>query len=609
VCASNLERESGIVLGTYRERGKFRYIEPDFAGFDRNMDLTGGVSGAKSGQRVVVELVRWDSKSEAPLGKITKVLGWPEDPGVDIESVISKHNLRAGFSSEVKDEAVSLLASLQSRSTGDVNSDDGGDPVIEISSKELDRREDWREELVLTVDPDDAKDFDDALAVKQLESGGFELAVHIADVSHYIKPGSGLDEEARKRGNSTYLVDRVLPMLPFQISNNICSLRPEVDRLTKCAVITFDKNGHRLSARFCDAVIHSKIRLAYEQAQLLLGLPLENSTEVELPDVSEEVTKALKLTWKLASILRKKRFADGALDLEFEETKIVLDDKLKAVDVVDVVHNESHQMVEECMLAANEAVAVALKMQRKSAVYRIHEDPDFDKLNEFAEKAKAQGYRVGDLTNKVHIQELLDRVKGTTNEESIKIGLLKSLKRAAYSIEPLGHYGLGKMDYCHFTSPIRRYADLIVHRAIQSILINPPEKPDRNPKLAKIGEIAAHISETERKSAEAETETKRMKMMEYLVRIQNDGGGKVFKALVTDIRHMGLFVEISSMKVKGLVKVEDLPSKGRERWHMDGLKYICNNGDEIQLGQKVLVSIKKVDLERQMVDFKIIENS
>jgi len=350
-----IERESGIVLGTYRERGKFRYIEPDFAGFDRNMDLTGGVSGAKSGQRVVVELVRWDSKSEAPLGKITKVLGWPEDPGVDIESVISKHNLRAGFSSEVKDEAVSLLASLQSRSTGDVNSDDGGDPVIEISSKELDRREDWREELVLTVDPDDAKDFDDALAVKQLESGGFELAVHIADVSHYIKPGSGLDEEARKRGNSTYLVDRVLPMLPFQISNNICSLRPEVDRLTKCAVITFDKNGHRLSARFCDAVIHSKIRLAYEQAQLLLGLPLENSTEVELPNVSEEVIKALKLTWKLASILRKKRFADGALDLEFEETKIVLDDKLKAVDVVDVVHNESHQMVEECMLAANEA--------------------------------------------------------------------------------------------------------------------------------------------------------------------------------------------------------------------------------------------------------------
>ena len=609
---SILERTSGVVLGTYRERGKFRYLEPDFMGFTRPMDLVGDLLGAKSGQRVVAELVSWDNKTAAPVGKMTKVLGWPEDPGVDIESVISKHNLRVGFSSEVKSEAVSLLASLQNGKVTELSEkEEGGDPIIEISVEELERREDWRDELVLTVDPDDAKDFDDALAVKKLENGGYELAVHIADVSHYIKPGSALDEEAVARGNSTYLVDRVLPMLPFQISNNICSLRPHVDRLTKCAVITFDKNGQRVSSRFCDAIIHSKIRLSYEQAQVLLGLPLENADKVKMPDsgVSDEIIKVLKLTWELASILRKKRFTDGALDLEFEETKIVLDDKLKAVDVVDVVHNESHQMVEECMLAANEAVAVALKMQRKGAVYRIHEDPDFDKLNEFSEKARAQGYRVGDLTNKKHIQDLLDTVKGTTNEESIKIGLLKSLKRAAYSTDPLGHYGLAKMDYCHFTSPIRRYADLIVHRAIQSILENPPVVPDRNPKLAKIGEIAAHISETERKSAEAETETKRMKMMEYLVSIQEGGGTKVFKALVTDVRHMGLFVEISSMKVKGLVKIEDMPGRSFEHWHMDGLKYVCSNGEEIKLGQKVLVTIKKVDLERQMVDFKVVENS
>ena len=603
-----LERVSGVILGIYRERGKFRFIEPDFVGFERSVDLIGEVLGAKSGQKVVANLIRWDSRSESPIGEITKVLGWPEDPGVDIESVISKHRLRAGFSSEVKGEAISLLSSLQGGRNSVDSEIEGGNPCIAISDREMGRREDWRGELVLTVDPDDAKDFDDALAVKELEGGGFELAVHIADVSHYVKPGSELDEEAKKRGNSTYLVDRVLPMLPFQISNNICSLRPEVDRLTKCAVITFNKNGERLSARFCDAVIHSKARLAYEQAQVLLGLPLENSDKVRSPNVSEEVVDGLKLIWKLASILRKKRFADGALDLEFEETKIVLDDKLKAIDVVDVIHNESHQMVEECMLAANEAVAVALKMQRKSAVYRIHEDPDFDKLNEFAEKARAQGYRVGDLTNRTHIQELIEKVKGTTNEESIKIGLLKSLKRAAYSIEPLGHYGLAKMDYCHFTSPIRRYADLLVHRAIQSLLVNPPETPDRNPKLAKISEIASHISETERKSAEAETETKRMKMMEYLVSIQDDNGGKVFRALVTDVRNMGLFVEISSMKVKGLVKVEDISEKIGVRWHMEGMKYLSNKGDEIKLGQKVMVSIKKVDLERQMVDFKIAEN-
>ncbi|MFT5905165.1 MAG: ribonuclease R, partial [Cryomorphaceae bacterium] len=602
-----IERMSNVILGTFRAKGKFRYVEPDFSGFQASLELVDEEMGAKSGQRVVIELVRWESKSAPPVGRITKVLGWPEDPGVDIESVISKHSLRAGFSSEVKSEAMALLASLQGGATDAKEGEES--PVIKISAKELERREDWRDKLVLTVDPDDAKDFDDAIAVRLLEDGNWELAVHIADVSHYIKPGSSLDDEAVKRGNSTYLVDRVLPMLPVQISNNICSLRPEVDRLTKCAVMTFDKNGTRTSSRFCDAVIHSKARLAYEQAQVLLGLPMENADKIKIPEVGGEVVAGLKLAWELASILRKRRFADGALDLEFEETKIVLDDKKKAVDVVDVVHNESHQMVEECMLAANEAVAVALKMQRKNAIYRIHEDPDFDKLSEFAEKARAQGYRVGDLTNKKHIQELLEKVKGTANEESIKIGLLKSLKRAAYSTDAFGHYGLAKMDYCHFTSPIRRYADLVVHRALQSLLVNPPENPDRNPKLKEIAEIAAHISDTERKSSEAEMETKRMKMMEYLVSIQEDGGGKVFTALVTDVRHMGLFVEISSMRVKGLVKVEDLPGKSHDKWRMEGLRYASSSGLEIKLGEKVKVQIVRVDLERKMVDFRIVDNS
>lgn len=601
-----IERGSNVILGTFRVQGKFRFVEPDFSGFQTSLELVDEEMGALSGQRVVVELIRWESKSAAPVGRITKVLGWPEDPGVDIESVISKHSLRAGFPGEVKDEAIALLASLQEGISPTKEGEES--PVINISAKELERREDWRDQLVITVDPDDAKDFDDAIAVKALKGGGWELAVHIADVSHYIKPGSALDEEAIKRGNSTYLVDRVLPMLPFQISNNICSLRPEVDRLTKCAVMTFDKNGTRTSSRFCDAVIHSKARLAYEQAQVLLGLPLENSEKVKIPELGKDVIDGLKLAWELARVLRTKRFADGALDLEFAETKIILDDKLKAIDVIEVVYNESHQLIEECMLAANEAVAVALKMQRKNAIYRIHEDPDLDKLNEFAENARAQGYKVGDLTNKKHIQEFLDFVKGTANEESIKIGLLKSLKRAAYSTDALGHYGLAKMDYCHFTSPIRRYADLVVHRALQSLLINPPEKPDRNPKLADLAEIATHISDTERKSAEAEMETKRMKMMEYLISIQEDSGGKIFTALVTDIRQMGLFVEISSMKVKGLVKVEDLPGESYDRWRMEGMRYVSSSGMEIKLGEKVKVQIVKVDLDRQMVDFRIVVN-
>lgn len=600
-----LKRSSNALIGVFRVKGKLRYVDPEFVGFSKPLELVGKDLGAKSGQTVVCELVSWDDPRSAPVGKITKVLGWPDDPGVDIISVIHKYSLRGSFSSEVKKEAMDLLESLQDGPTDAKEGEEN--ETIKIAKDELERREDWRDELVLTVDPFDAKDFDDAILVKRLEGGGYELAVHIADVSHYVKPHSELDAEAQIRGNSTYLVDRVLPMLPVQISNNICSLVSSADRLTKCAVITFDKNGQRTSSRFCDAVIHSKARLSYEQVQILLGLPLKGAEKIEKPEVSKEIVDALKLAWELASMLRKKRFADGALDLEFPEVKILLDENLKATGVQNVVHNESHQMVEECMLAANEAVAVALKMQRKKAIYRIHDDPDADRLNDFAEQARAQGFKVGDLTNKKHIQELIEKAKETPLEESIKLGLLKSLKRAEYSTDPLGHYGLAKMDYCHFTSPIRRYADLVVHRALQELLSNPPAKPDRNPKLADLDEIAEHISTTERKSAEAEMETKRMKMMEYLLTVVEDGDGPVFQAMVTDVRAMGLFVEISAMKVKGLVKVEDMPGEQHDKWRMEGLRYVSSSGAEIKLGAKVDVQIIKVDAERKLVDFRIVE--
>lgn len=576
-----IERVNNTVLGIYRSKGKFKYVEPDFSGFPKNLELEAGddgiSGGAKSGQTVVVELIRWDNKFTPPVGKIKEVLGWPEDPGVDIVSVIHKYSLRQGFPGEVLQAAENISET--------------------IPKEEYARREDWRDELVVTVDPADAKDYDDAIIVKPQPDGGWELAVHIADVSHYVKPGSELDIEAKQRGNSTYLVDRVLPMLPEKISNNVCSLRGNVDRLTKCAVMNFDSKGNRMSARFCDAVIHSKARMSYEEAQVML----------QDENADSAIAKGLKSTWALATVLRKKRFADGALDLEFPEVKVVLDDKLKAIGVENVIHNESHQMVEECMLAANEAVAVELKMKRKNAIYRIHEDPDADKLNEFAENARAQGYQVGDLTNQKHIQDLFDAVKGNPDEESIKIGLLKSLKRAAYSVEGLGHYGLAKMDYCHFTSPIRRYADLIVHRAMQGLLQNPPEKVDGNPKLAEMREVADHISTTERKSAEAEIATKKMKMMEYLSRLARDGKSDVFEALVTDVRRMGLFVEISSMRIKGLVKIEDLPGREYGSWRMDGMRFVNSDGTEIGLGAKVKVEIKKIDTERNMVDFRVTE--
>ena len=316
----------------------------------------------------------------------------------------------------------------------------------------------------------------------------------------------------------------------------------------------------------------------------------------------------MRTAWSLASVLRKRRFDQGALDLDFPEVKVVLDPETKVpTEVKELVYDESHQMIEEFMLAANEAVAVELKMKRRTAMHRIHEDPDADRLEEFAEIARIHGFKVGDLTNKKHVQKLLADAKGSTVEQSIKLGLLKSLKRAAYSIEALGHYGLAKMDYCHFTSPIRRYADLTVHRALQAVLVNPPVSPPRLPKAQKLEEIAQHISDTERNSSEAEGATKRMKMMEFLYNVSTSENPPIYEALITDVRRMGLFVEITHMQVKGLVKKEDLP---RGKWIFEpGMMAFRNYNEkkDFKLGQRVKVKISKVNIERQLVDFDLAE--
>jgi len=570
-----LERKNSTVIGIYREEGKYCFVVPESKALPPEIDLL-DAGGAKRGQLVAVEVTKWTSRHEAPVGRVTKVIGFPDAPGVDIISVIHKHNLRVDFEPEVQQEA---------------------DAVSEqIPRKEIERREDWRDALVMTVDPGDAKDHDDAVLVEKTETG-WKLAVHIADVSHYVTPGSALDKEAELRGNSTYLVDRVLPMLPEKLSNNICSLRPNVDRLTKCAVIEFDLTGTRKRAYFCDAVINSKAKLAYEEAQVFI----KGSGGGEIGD-------AIRTAWSLAEVLRKRRFNNGALDLDFPEVKVVLDPKSKKpIEVKQLVYDESHQMIEEFMLSANEAVAVELKMKRRNALHRIHEDPDADRLNEYAEIARIHGFKVGDLTNKKHIQDLLRSAKGTPVEQSIKLGLLKSLKRAAYSTEALGHYGLAKMDYCHFTSPIRRYADLVVHRALQHVLSNPPANPVRLLKAQKLEEVAQHISTTERTSGEAENATKRMKMMEYLFDIAQKESKQTFNVLITDVRRMGLFVEITDMQVKGLVKKEALP-KGD--WVFDQSVMAFRNYREkkdYKLGQRVNVQIARVDMERQLVDFVLIE--
>ena len=571
--AQVISRRSGKVIGTFRRKGKFSWVDVDDVALKGSIDLTVDTT-AQPGQTVVLELDRWDQAHQAPKGRVVEVLGWPGDPGVDILAVIHRNGLRTSFSDAVMAEAHATAET--------------------IAPDELKRREDWRDRLVMTIDPADAKDHDDAIWVERHERG-WTLAVHIADVSHYVKPGTNMDAEAQKRGNSTYLVDRVLPMLPPELSNGICSLKPNVDRLTKCALLEIDHSGQIRKAEFFDAVIHSRAKLAYEEAQAML-----DGEDLGDPAVVAMVREA----WKMASRMRELRFRLGSLDLEFPEFRVILDENGKACEVREVIHTSSHQLIEECMLAANDAVALALKRRQKPSVYRVHEDPDFDKLNSFAEVARSFGYQVGDLSNRVHVQQLLDSAKGNPDEHVIKLGLLKSLKRAQYDVEPLGHYGLAKTDYCHFTSPIRRYADLIIHRSLQSLLRNPPKNPDRTPTQRELMEISQHISATERTSAGAESETKQLKLMEWLAQAGEMKDAPTFEGMITEVRAMGLFVEAIAIGMKGVVKREDLPPGD---WFFDAarLRFSSRSGHEYRAGQAVPLRVGKVDFERKFVDFTI----
>jgi ribonuclease R len=569
-------RRSGRLVGIFRKKANFGWVETDDKAVDGRIEVSADTT-AQPGQLVVVDLDSWLDSNTSPRGRIIEVLGWPGDPGVDMISVIHRFGLRTSFPDEVLAAARAVPE--------------------EPEPAEIARRQDWRDKLVITIDPADAKDHDDAIWLERFRDG-WRLAVHIADVSHYIKPGTAMDKEAIERGNSTYLVDRVLPMLPVELSNGICSLKPDVDRLTKCALLEISSTGEVSKASFIDAVIHSRAKLSYEQAQAILdGKPAPEGSDAQLVPIVIE-------GWKLASTMRRRRFEIGALDLEMPEIKIRLDDKGRACAAEPVIHTASHQLVEECMLAANDAVAKILRERMKPAVYRIHEDPEPSRLMDYTQTAKLHGYRPGDLTNRSHIQKLLDESKGSPEEHIIKLGLLKSLKRAAYSAEPIGHYGLAKGDYCHFTSPIRRYADLIVHRALQPLLVNPPARPDHTSSQADLREIARHISDTERTSAEAESESKQLKLFEYLQRVAEMHDPHEFDGLITDVRPMGLMVEIPDMGVRGVVKREDLPPG---RWRLEAHRgaWVSSDGKVIQMGMRIPLHVIGLDREKRFVDFAV----
>ncbi len=577
-----LKRSDRLVVGTYFERSKFIYVQPDAEYLPQTLTVDACLA-AKTGMKVAVKVTEWRS-GEDPHGIVEEVIGFADEPGADLLSVVHKYGLQTEFSENLLKDADEVAS--------------------EPSAKELAAREDWTDRLVITIDPADAKDHDDAIWVKALNGGGWQLAVHIADVSHYVKPGSALDKEALKRGNSTYLVDRVLPMLPETLSNGICSLKPYELRLTKAVFMEISATGKVVKSRFIAGYINSQAKLAYEEAQDILD-------KGKAPDrfsgsIKVELESMVKEAWKMASVLRQRRFKEGALDMEMDEIKVLVDkDTKEATGYQKVEHCESHQLIEECMLLANEAVARKLRGQQKPAIYRVHDDPDPEKLAEFAEMARVYGFEVGDLTNRKHVQSIIDQAIGSPSEYNVKLGLLKSLRRAEYSDEPLGHFGLNKPDYAHFTSPIRRYADLVVHRALQHLLENRPKNPDRSLSQQQCKEAAVHISDTERNSSFAEQETKTLKLLEWLEVTRKLKEAPHFEGVVTSVRSRGVFVEATDIMQKGLVKFEDLPGKG---WDFDrsGPSYV-RKGEQVEVGTHVVLKVAKVDFIEQRVDFSVAE--
>ena len=562
-----LERRRTQIVGTLQQSKQFLYVIPDDPRIPHDVYVTPPRDvGRKAnlGDKVVVELREWESRHSNPEGEIIEVLGAPDEEGVDMLSVLRQYNLPLHFPKAVLAEA---------HAVGNV-----------VHEKDLTERLDCRAHNVVTIDPDDAKDFDDAICLERVSPEQWRLWVHIADVSHYVKPGTALDEEARKRGNSTYLVDRVIPMLPEALSNELCSLKPNVDRLTKCVEFLVSNDGRVLNTKFHAAVIHSQRRFSYQQVLAIL----------QRAPADDPIEQMLHQAHQLAQKIRKHRFKNGSLDLDFPETKIRLDEQGKVLRIEKNENDVSHQLIEEYMLLANEAVATRLMHLRTPAIYRVHEEPDARRLQEYRQEVLAHNVQCGNLSQPAEVQKLLAKLGTIPIGSALKIGFLKSLMRACYSVEPLGHYGLAKQKYTHFTSPIRRYADLVVHRALF----------DKNAvKGAALKEVAEHISVTERNSADAERDSKDVKLFAFLKAQLASGEPTKYPALVTDVRNFGFFVDVPGLAMSGLVPLstieDDFYVFDDRRRNLVGRR----TRRVIKLGDKLTVQVAKVDSFKKQVDF------
>jgi ribonuclease R len=569
-----LERAHETIVGTLQQTRHFHYVIPDDPRFLRDI-YTKPAHNARVGDKVVVKLADWTNRHVNPEGEIVEVLGKSSAPGVDILSIIRKYHLPTKFTDHTETEVARIPDT--------------------IPASEIKRRRDFRNEFIITIDPDDAKDFDDAVNVDELPDGGWRLGVHIADVSHYVLPGTALDREAHGRGNSVYLVDRVVPMLPEKLSNGLCSLRPREDRLTISCIIEFTPKLTVRKTEFALSVIHSRHRLTYQEA----------FARLQSRDHGDALTAELKKMWRLASHLRKQRFTHGALDLNFAEVKVRLDKQGKPVRIEKVHYDISHQLIEEFMLAANEAVARRLCELQVPCLSRIHEKPDLEKLRDFRTYAQSFGFKVGDVAHRSELQKLLAHVVGRPEEYAINLALLRSLKQARYSPQPAGHYGLAKKYYAHFTSPIRRYADLVIHRTVRA-LAESQNSAGRKYTIQELARIAEHVSGTERNAAEAEKESVELKKIEYFHNQLQQGKRDVLDAVVCTVRNFGIFVELPETLVQGLVHISTIED---DFYHYDELceRLVGKRTRRvIKIGDKLKVQIDRVDVFKRQMDFRIV---